>query len=386
MKVRHISIPMTLFVTVAVCGGGGGDAQAGPANQFPLLPLSALSYENRHTDYQYFDEYQLPGFQARWSDAHTFFQYKDGTRGFVFHRLSKHGPWNSTREQAEANPGQLHIWREGPDGNWVDISRTILRADSVPGCVHSRKILTSDFNQDGVVDFVVACQGWDGPPYPGERSRVVLSQADGTYKVDYLSSTISFQHTAASADLNGDGYPDLMMSSLNYAEIFINDKTGHFEKSSQNTAMKKAFHMELVDVTGDGKFDLLMGGHDWTDQARIIVNRGDNEFNGTLFSRPETITIPTVPGAGVICDFLYVKSINALYILRTGGSRERDPNFYKGAWVQKFHLTTKKSSIVYSNPGYLDHRGKPGWIRWILERDGYVVGDFNGIDLRVKVE
>ena len=380
-RVKFATLAVSLLLSA--CGGGSASPVVEPVVT-PQPILSALSYENRQTDYQYFAGTRLPvvNFGGPY-DARTFFKYPDGTLGFIYHTLPSIGPWNGTIDQAV--PGVLNIMKQTDAGTWVS-NNSILDADSVPGCIHSRKIVAADFNQDGVVDFAVACHGWDAPPYPGEKSRVVLSQPGGKYKMDYMSESGGFQHALASADLNGDGYPDLVAASLNSPEIFINDKTGRFVKTGTISSLRKYFHMELVDVSTDGKFDLVIGGHDWDDQARIIVNRGDNNFDGSLLSRPLEILIPKISEAQVIVDFLYVKSINSLYVLRTGGSYNSDPNFYKGVWLQKFNLSTGASSVVYSNPDYRNASGYVSWIRWIVEKDGYITADFAGETLRVKIE
>jgi hypothetical protein len=382
------ALSLALFFGISACGGGGSDGSANAepiARPGPVVPLSLLSYENRHTDYQYFDNERMPSVDNKHApDARAFFQYPDGSLGYIYHMLPTVGPWNGyTIDQAQ--PGQWHIMKQTPAGEWVS-NNSKIRADSVPGCIHPRKIVAADYNQDGAVDFVIACHGWDATPYPGEKSRVVLSQGDGTYKMDYMSDTIGFQHSATAADLNGDGYPDLIVASMSNPDVFINDRTGHFVKTTSVSTIGKASHLELLDLNGDGRFDIVTSNHEWQQPTQIIFNRGDNDFSGSLFNRPESLVIPAVPGAGVITDFLYVKSINALYVLRTGGSRQGDPEYYKGVWLQKFDLTTKISTVVYSDPNYLDQFGRRGWIRWMLEKDGYVVGDYLGARLRVKIE
>lgn len=379
-KAKFAALAVSLLLSA--CGGGGS---ASTVTEPVIKPtLSTLSYENRRTEYQYFAGTQLPSVNAgRTFDARTFFQYQDGTLGFIYHTLPDVGPWNGTIDQAV--PGVLIIMKQTDTGAWVS-NNSILDTASVPGCIHSRKIVAADFNKDGVVDFVVACHGWDAPPYPGERSRVVLSQPDGKYKMDYMSESSGFQHAVAAADLNGDGYPDLVAASLNSPEIFINDKTGHFVKTGTISSLRKYFHMELVDLTSDGHYDLVIGGHDWDDQARIVANRGDNNFNSSLLSQPQEILIPKINEAQVVVDFLYVKSVNSLYVLRTGGSYNSDPNFYKGVWLQKFNLSTNTSTVVYANPNYRNASGYVSWIRWIAEKDGYITGDFAGEPLRVKIE
>ena len=341
----------------------------------PTSKISQLSYENRHQNYSHTASMPDNG------NARAIFKYPDGALGLVVNRLVS---WSTNATLETAQPASLTFYRQ-VSGQWVSNTQAVFdQANSVPGCLHPRKIIAADYNQDGTVDFAIACHGWDAAPFAGERSRILLSQPSGKYQMDYLSTTIAFQHAGAAADLNGDGYPDLIItngnnnSSNSAVDIFINDRTGHFTRSTDMTIpqQRRAFHIELLDVTGDGKFDLVAGSHEWEDATRIIINPGDNNFGGSLFNRPAEIKIPSISGAGVIVDFLYVKSINALYILRTGDGRSNGSTFYQGVWLQKFTLDTRTSTVVYANPNWSE-LGNPWnkWIDWIIQNDGFITSN-----------
>ena len=332
--------------------------------------ISSLSYENRHKDFSY--SMTLPIFP----NARALFKYANGDLGYVAVTLTN-GPWNATLENAL--PSLVHFYKQ-VNGQWIENADVAFDAtNSAPGCQHPRKAIAADYNQDGVIDFAIACHGWDAPPYAGERSRVLLSQPGGKYRLDYLSSTVGFQHGGASADINGDGFPDLVLTNNNGVDVFINDRTGHFVRSADLTIpqQRRAFHVELLDLNGDGKYDMVAGSHEWDDATRIILNPGDNNFGGSLSNRPPEILIPAVPGAGVITDFLYVKSINALYIVRTGDGKSNGTVFYEGLWVQKFDLTTRISTVVYANATWFNpEHTRDKWIDWVVEKDGKLTRDY----------
>jgi len=381
MKLQKTLIYSSLFVLLTACGGGG--ASTAPVEP-PVVPnppavVSQFSYENRHQAYSHTASVPNIG------NARAIFKYPDGTLGLVINKLVS-WPGNATFETAQ--PSTLTFYRQ-VNGQWVANTDSVFdSANSVPGCIHPRKAIAADYNQDGVVDFAIACHGWDGPPFPGERSRILLSQPGGQYRMDYLSPTVDFQHAGTSGDLNGDGYPDLIMTNKNGLDVFINDRTGRFVKSTALTIpqQRRAFHVELLDLNGDGKADLVAGSHEWEDATRIIINPGNNDFGGTLFNRPQEITIPAVPGGGVITDFLYVKSVNALYIVRTGDGRNNGTVFYEGVWVQKFDLTTRVSTVLYANPAWSEP-GRPWnkWIDWVLEKDGNVQTDV-GTHIQIPIQ
>jgi hypothetical protein len=364
-------------ISVGKVAGVGGVADAKFISSYLQdNSISKNSYENRRKKYQYFSSVALPiGVQ----DAHALFKYPDGSIGYLQHTFGS-GPWN-TKSIDLATPGSLKILKYS-NGIWKDNNSIIDWANSVQGCIHPRKVVAADFNLDGVIDFAFACHGWDGPPFPGERGRILLSQSDGTYRLKYQSDDADFKHGATSADINGDGYPDLIVTAKNGANVFINDGTGYFVKSTTYALpqVKNAYHVELVDVNNDGKVDLVIGGHEWGDSTKIIINPGDNNFGS---NKSVEIVIPPVPGAGVIVDFLFVKSVNALYILRTGDGQTNGSVFYEGMWLQKFDMTSRSSALEYVAPNWINNGRK--WHTWIVEKDGYVMSDY-GDSIKVPIK
>ena len=376
MRLHKTLLPTVLLLGLLTACGGGGASTAPvepPVVPTPPAVVSQLSYENSHQPYTYTATVPLN------SNARLVFKYPDGGLGLVLVKLTN-GPWNATLENAL--PSTVNFYKQ-VNGQWVANTDTVFdAANSVPGCQHPRKAIGADYNQDGIIDFAISCHGWDAPPFPGERSRVLLSTPGGKYRLDYMSDVVGFQHGGASADINNDGYPDLIITNKDGVDVFINDRTGHFTRSTNLTIpqQRRAFHVELLDLNGDGKFDFVAGSHEWEDATRIILNPGDNNFGGSLFNRPTEIVIPAVPGGGVITDFLYVKSVNALYIIRTGDGRSNGTVFYEGVWVQKFDLTTRISTVVYANPTWKEPgRSNNGWIDWIVERDGNITANYGNL-------
>lgn len=159
-------------------------------------------------------------------------------------------------------------------GNFANQTATVL-SNAQPGVVHARKILTGDFNSDGWPDVFVAGHGYDQPPFPGEFPHLFLSNGNGTLRYDNsLESQISFNHGAASGDINHDYNPDLLIVQQHHAHFLINDGLGHFTKDNTRlpaeVEWKNYFTGELIDIDKDGYIDVVLGGHEYEGAATTI--------------------------------------------------------------------------------------------------------------------
>jgi len=230
------------------------------------------------------------------------------------------------------------------------------------GCVHPRKAIVADFNGDGRPDVFVACHGYDAIPFPGETSKVVLSQPTGTYVVSDASSDIGFNHAASAADLNGDGRIDVVVVNnfdSNRAYVLLNDGSGHFNRETTSrlpTAMRGGnyYSVELVDVDEDGKLDLVVGGHEFDSApTSVFINPGTNNFSAVT-----PAVIPAVVNEGVVLDFTLTGtgSSRAIWVVRTSGG---DGTFYQSRVIQKVTWPALTSSVVLNN--------RPAkWIPWLV--------------------
>jgi hypothetical protein len=235
-----------------------------------------------------------------------------------------------------------------------------------PGCIHPRKALTADFNADGKPDVFVACTGYDAPPFPGERNKVVLSRPNGTWWVQDASVDVGFFHGASSGDLNGDQYPDVVVAALQPFAL-INDGFGHFTREDSSlrfpaTLQGGYFTIELMDIDGDGLADLVVAGHEHeAAETRIYLNPGGYDFRAVT-----PVVVPPVPGQGVVLDFALTTAggQRMLWISRTSNPPPGEPNiygvnFYASRVIQKVTWPGLVSTIpMQENPG--------AWVTWLI--------------------
>jgi hypothetical protein len=342
---------------VSACGGGGGGGDA-PLDAAPVAAASAPAAASGDNSYRNFKSVGVtPRALPDFGDARAHLDVAgDGQLDLFVSRLTYLSVPNVT--PATATPSRFSFWIRQANGSYVEDTTLLASRD---GCIHSRKALVADFNRDGRPDVFVACHGFDFSPFPGERNKIVLSQPNGTYVVQDASPDVGFFHSASAADLNGDGFPDVVVVNPQdpaRALVLLNKGDGTFQRETvrrlPSLPAGNYFSIELADVDGDGALDLLVGGHEFESApTRVYINPGTN-----VFANVTPITISAVSGDGVVLDFVATGPVGnrVLWLLRTSGG---DGTFYQSRVLQKVMLANLQSSVVVSQ--------RPGqWIPWII--------------------
>ncbi len=133
-------------------------------------------------------------------------------------------------------------------------------------------VVTADLNGDGKPDLVTANQ-------ESNNVSVLLNNGSGTFaaKVDYSAGSAPIAITAA--DLNGDGKPDLAVvnTSSETLNVFINNGDGTFKIKVDYPLGSSPDSVAAADFNGDGKPDLAVAnaGHG---NVSVLTNNGDGTF------------------------------------------------------------------------------------------------------------
>ncbi len=267
-------------------------------------------------------------------------------------------------DPATARKSDFRIYKGAADGTFT-LDHSLLDGDA-QGCIHPRKALVNDFNGDKIADIFVACHGWDKDPHPGEISKIVLSQPDGPYQIRDAVDSTGFVHSATSADFDGDGTADILLTDSNSkhpVQLWNGKGDGTFTRNPKFKLKGIAsrlpyFTSEAVDFDGDGHFDLFVAGVERGNApAYFYLNGADKGF-----SPRKRITIPAVKGAGTVLDVMSADTAmggtgkgGTAYILRTGDAATED---YRGIYIQSVDLSTGAAKMVYENKDRL-------WFPWL---------------------
>lgn len=246
------------------------------------------------------------------------------------------------------------------------------------GCIQPSQVIPTTLNQDQYTDFVIVCHGYDAKPWLGEHSLVAISDGPDNYNVEAFTDKIGFYHDGDVADFNNDGFMDILLvdqAKSKKAFVYLNNGSGKFKKSNKYFSSwdkwENAYGTEILDVNGDGYFDVAMFGHEqnsWKDfPTMILLGNANNKF-----SKKNSIRIPKVTGWGTVFDMM-VDGDN-LFVLRSPSNGSRG----KGRMVQQVNLNTMKTvgTIQDSKFKLWDRIFRKGSNKF----GGLMTGDYGGHD------
>ena len=210
----------------------------------------------------------------------------DGSLDLVITRLAYPPTYPATYVPVVARKNLGH-------GTFTDASASVLGNLQT---VHARDLRLGDFDGDGRMDLFIADHGTDTSPFPGGQSLLLSQTSDGRLRNDTtnrLPQMLAFTHHASIGDVDGDLDPDIYLANVwNNAQvgprIYLNDGAATFSQSTrlppeilslQNRHTASLF----LDVEDDGDLDLVLGGHNGTeDHDRILLNDGHGNFTYAL--------------------------------------------------------------------------------------------------------
>jgi hypothetical protein len=211
----------------------------------------------------------------------------------------------------------------------------------------ANRILTADFNNDGLGDIVLAASGQDpyvdgkpAGPFPGEPSYILMSGSSGYKNITIPNVPSIFAHHASLGDINGDGAIDVFIDSIwtgfNKTSYFLmSDKKGSFfvdrtnlpesvknaqaiERKDLSTNDKQIYDQSIYtssaifDANNDGWLDLAILPIGGTYSGKIFLNDGKGNFSDS-----SVLPLPPGPyGAGYVARFsndVYV-SAGSIYL------------------------------------------------------------------------
>ncbi|HTX39950.1 MAG TPA: FG-GAP-like repeat-containing protein, partial [Bryobacteraceae bacterium] len=127
-----------------------------------------------------------------------------------------------------------------------------------------------DFNHDGNIDLAVTTDNTSS-------ITILLGNGDGTFRSPITVNTGSFPEFIASADLNGDGAPDLVVSTSAGIAVHFGNGDGTFQGPQIISTPSNVYGIAVADLNHDGKPDIVAS---LANQSVVLVllNAGGGTF------------------------------------------------------------------------------------------------------------
>jgi len=177
-----------------------------------------------------------------------------------------------------ANTEDVVLYRNDGNGNYIEDT-----GNSFEG-VRLADVAVADVNGNGYMDLLISGRNTSNNPI----TKLYLNDGTGLYTLDNSVSFDGVQYgTVDFADFNGDGAPDVLITGDNgnningIAKIYFNDGSGSFTEQTGTPLIGVDYSAVIIlDVNGDNSLDIIISGDkgspDYT--TNLYINDGTGQF------------------------------------------------------------------------------------------------------------
>jgi hypothetical protein len=151
----------------------------------------------------------------------------------------------------------------------------------------ANRVVVADFNRDGFMDQAV------GAFEASSGVQVFLGNGDGTFKAPVAYAPGSGSTSLATADLNHDGNPDIVIANAtgDSVTVLLGNGDGTFQAPVSYATSVAFGSMVLGDFNNDGKIDIATAGYTTVSVIDVLLGNGDGTFQG-----PAIVSYPPYGG------------------------------------------------------------------------------------------
>jgi autotransporter-associated beta strand protein len=173
---------------------------------------------------------------------------------------------------------------------------TFKTAQTFPTSAQPTSLAVADVNGDGKPDVLI---GYGA--YPGGRQITILPNTSTGGTISFgtpITLTLSTRETRfTTADVNGDGKPDLILlyGSYNSVGVMLGNGNGTFQTAQVFPVGKYPTSVAVADLNGDGKAELVTSNYN-DNSVSILFGNGNGTFQAAqnLFAGPNPSRVAVV--------------------------------------------------------------------------------------------
>src|SRR5690554_143357 len=176
-----------------------------------------------------------------------------------------------------ASTEDVVLYRNDGNGNYIEDT-----GNSFEG-VRLADVAVADVNGNGFMDLLISGRNTSNNPI----TKLYLNDGTGQYTLDNSVNFDGVQYgTVDFADFNGDGAPDVLITGDNgningIAKIYFNDGSGSFTEQTGTPLIGVDYSAVIIlDVNGDNSLDIIISGDkgspDYT--TNLYINDGTGQF------------------------------------------------------------------------------------------------------------
>ena len=152
----------------------------------------------------------------------------------------------------------VRIYQGGPQGPSPG------RHVDLPAKKVLQDLRVADFNRDGYLDLLTLSQVYDTKPETLAKSGMIFYGGKDGFSASRVESLEHYGHSGHLADVNRDGYLDVLLNDKRgYVLIYLGGRAGFSKKHTRKVPVPRPGGINTADINKDGWLDLIVGssGH-----------------------------------------------------------------------------------------------------------------------------